>query len=106
MKSLHGLAVAAIVSLAPLHNAVARDLVERFAAAGVDPTLAPGAPGLFTDAGLAFKTEASIAKTDAAAAADLASDPKDLEEHQLLLDLAAVVERTCPWPLVAPGSPI
>jgi aspartyl-tRNA(Asn)/glutamyl-tRNA(Gln) amidotransferase subunit A len=24
---------------------------------------------------------------------------------QLLLDLAAVVERTCPWPLVAPGTP-
>ena len=35
-------------------DAVARDLVERFSAAGVDPTLAPGAPGLFTDAGLAF----------------------------------------------------
>lgn len=24
---------------------------------------------------------------------------------QLLLDLAALVERTCPWPLVAPGTP-
>lgn len=35
-------------------DAVARDLVERFADAGVDPTLIPGAPGLFTDAGLAF----------------------------------------------------
>jgi flagellar hook-associated protein 1 len=35
-------------------DAVARDLVERFSAAGVDPTLAPGAPGLFTDAGAAF----------------------------------------------------
>ena len=35
-------------------DAVARDLVERFADAGVDPTLVPGAPGLFTDAGLAF----------------------------------------------------
>lgn len=33
-------------------DAVARDLVERFA--GLDPTLAPGAPGLFTDAGMAF----------------------------------------------------
>lgn len=32
-------------------DAVARDLVERFSAAGLDPTLAPGAPGLFTDAG-------------------------------------------------------
>lgn len=35
-------------------DAVARDLVERFAAPGLDPTLAPGDPGLFTDAGLAF----------------------------------------------------
>ncbi len=35
-------------------DAVARDLVERFSATGLDPTLAPGAPGLFTDAGTAF----------------------------------------------------
>lgn len=35
-------------------DAQARDLVERFQAPGVDPTLAPGAPGLFTDAGAAF----------------------------------------------------
>jgi aspartyl-tRNA(Asn)/glutamyl-tRNA(Gln) amidotransferase subunit A len=26
-------------------------------------------------------------------------------EDALLLDLALLVERTCPWPLVAPGSP-
>ncbi len=26
-------------------------------------------------------------------------------EDALLLDLAAIVERTCPWPLVAPGAP-
>lgn len=35
-------------------DAVARDLVERFSAAGVDPTLATGAAGLFTDNGAAF----------------------------------------------------
>jgi flagellar hook-associated protein 1 len=35
-------------------DAVARDLVERFAATGLDPTQLPGAPGLFTDAGAAF----------------------------------------------------
>jgi flagellar hook-associated protein 1 len=35
-------------------DAAARDLVERFSAAGLDQTLAPGAPGLFTDAGTAF----------------------------------------------------
>ena len=35
-------------------DAVARDLIDRFADPGVDTTRAPGAPGLFTDAGLAF----------------------------------------------------
>jgi flagellar hook-associated protein 1 len=36
-------------------DAVARDLVARFSTPGdPDPTLAPGAPGLFTDAGTAF----------------------------------------------------
>lgn len=35
-------------------DAMARDLVERFAASGLDPTNGPGAPGLFTDAGAAF----------------------------------------------------
>jgi flagellar hook-associated protein 1 len=35
-------------------DAVARDLVERFSVPGLDPTLAPGAPGLFTDAGAVF----------------------------------------------------
>ena len=35
-------------------DAFAQDLVERFSAPGVDPTLAPGAAGLFTDAGAAL----------------------------------------------------
>lgn len=35
-------------------DAMARDLVERFADPGLDPTLAPGDPGLFTDGGAAF----------------------------------------------------
>lgn len=35
-------------------DALARDLVERFANPALDPTRAPGAPGLFTDAGAAF----------------------------------------------------
>ncbi|MEL6519597.1 MAG: flagellar hook-associated protein FlgK [Pseudomonadota bacterium] len=35
-------------------DAVARDLVERFQTSGVDPTLSPGDPGLFTDLGSAF----------------------------------------------------
>ena len=35
-------------------DAVARDLVERFDDPAVDPTLAPGAAGLFTDVGAAF----------------------------------------------------
>lgn len=37
-----------------LLDALARDLVERFADPGVDPSLAPGDPGLFTDDGLPF----------------------------------------------------
>ncbi len=35
-------------------DAVARDLIERFAAGGLDATLPAGAAGLFTDSGLAF----------------------------------------------------
>jgi flagellar hook-associated protein 1 len=35
-------------------DAAARDLVERFASPTVDPSLAPGTAGLFTDAGAAF----------------------------------------------------
>lgn len=35
-------------------DSAARDLYDRFADAAVDPSLAPGAPGLFTDAGAAF----------------------------------------------------
>ena len=35
-------------------DAIARDLIERFAAPGLDPTALPGAAGLFTDSGAAF----------------------------------------------------
>ena len=44
-------------------DGLARDLVERFSAPGLDPTLAPGAPGLFTDGGGAFNAanEAGLA---------------------------------------------
>lgn len=41
-------------------DAVARDLIERFADPGVDPTLAPTDPGLFTDAGAAFNPTTEI----------------------------------------------
>ena len=41
-------------------DGVARDLAERFAAPGLDPTLAPGQPGLFTDAGLALDPAAEV----------------------------------------------
>ncbi len=44
------LAVTAQVQL----DALARDLVERFSDSGLDATRAPGAPGLFTDAGAGF----------------------------------------------------
>jgi flagellar hook-associated protein 1 len=44
-------------------DALARDLMERFADPAVDPTLASGQPGLFTDRGAAFDplTEAGLA---------------------------------------------
>lgn len=42
-------------------DAVARDLVERFQAPAVDATRAPGAAGLFTDAGAAFASIDEIA---------------------------------------------
>jgi len=35
-------------------DAISRDLVDRFQQAGLDPTLAPGDPGLLTDGGIAF----------------------------------------------------
>jgi flagellar hook-associated protein 1 len=41
-------------------DAVARDLVERFADPAVDPTLLPGAPGLLTDGGSAFLATSEI----------------------------------------------
>ena len=39
---------------------IARDLIARFETPGLDPTLAPGAPGLFTDAGAALNTSNTI----------------------------------------------
>ena len=41
-------------------DAVARDLVERFQNPAVDPSLSPGDPGLFTDAGQAFDPLAEL----------------------------------------------
>lgn len=41
-------------------DAFSRDLVERLADPGVDPTLAPGAPGLFTDAGAMVDAGAEV----------------------------------------------
>lgn len=45
-------------------DAVARDLIERFETAGLDPTAAAGTPGLFTDRGLVSDplTEAGLAQ--------------------------------------------
>ena len=42
-------------------DAVARDLIERFADPAVDATLGPGDPGLFTDAGSALFLPTSLA---------------------------------------------
>ncbi len=55
-------------------DAVTRDMIERFQQAGLDPTRAPGDPGLFTDAGVAFDSlnEVGIA---ARVAVNAARDP-------------------------------
>lgn len=45
-------------------DALARDLVERFAAPGLDPSLAPGAAGLFTDRGTAFSPVNEVGLAD------------------------------------------
>ncbi len=41
-------------------DALARDLTERLQAPGLDPTLAPGSPGLFTDAGTLFEASNEV----------------------------------------------
>ncbi|NGM45849.1 flagellar hook-associated protein FlgK [Rhodobacter sp. SGA-6-6] len=56
-------------------DAVARDLVERFGAAGLDATLAPGAAGLFTDNGAAFDP-ADETGLSARIALNAAADPQ------------------------------
>ena len=45
-------------------DSVARDLVDRLSATGLDGTLAPGAPGLFTDANMAFDPADEIGLAD------------------------------------------
>lgn len=41
-------------------DALARDLIERFESAGLDPTLSPSAPGLFSDSGSKFDATAEL----------------------------------------------
>lgn len=45
-------------------DAIARDLIERFEDPAVDPTLAPGQPGLFTDQGASFDPLAEVGLAD------------------------------------------
>ena len=56
-------------------DAMARDLAERFGAAGLDMTVAPGDPGLFTDAGGAFAPGDEVGLS-ARIALNLAVDPQ------------------------------
>ncbi|MBN2906262.1 MAG: flagellar hook-associated protein FlgK [Rhodobacteraceae bacterium] len=55
-------------------DALARDLIDRFAAPGLDPTLASGAPGLFTDQG-AVLDPAQESGLSARLAVNAAADP-------------------------------
>lgn len=90
-------------------DAVARSLIERMAG-GADPTLAAGAPGLFTDAGAAFDVTAETGLAGRIAVNALvdpgqggalwhlraglgASDPGDVGEAGLLNALSAALAR-------------
>ncbi|WP_425044868.1 flagellar hook-associated protein FlgK [Primorskyibacter sp. S87] len=66
-------------------DAVARDLIERFEENGIDPTVAPGDPGLFTDQGSALSPSA---ETGLAGRVRLNSvvDPTDAGETWRLRD--------------------
>ncbi len=55
-------------------DGLARDLLERFADPAVDPTLAPGSPGLFTDAGQPFNAANEVGLS-ARLAVNAAVDP-------------------------------
>ena len=91
-------------------DAFARDLVERFQASGVDPTVAIGAAGLFTDDGAAFDSLNEIglagrlmlsAAVDPAAGGDLsrfrdglaAVIPGNLGDSALLTRMAAALSQ-------------
>lgn len=66
-------------------DALARDLIDRFQAAGLDATRAPGDPGLFTDAGASFAAanEVGIAGR---IAVNTAVDPENGGEYWRLRD--------------------
>jgi flagellar hook-associated protein 1 FlgK len=66
-------------------DALARDLIERFQQAGIDPTRAPGDPGLFTDAG-AFFSPANEVGIAARIAVNAAVDPGQGGELRRLRD--------------------
>lgn len=66
-------------------DALARDLIERFESASVDPTLAPGQAGLFTDAGAALDVTAETGLANRLALNALV-DPSDGAETWRLRD--------------------
>lgn len=97
-------------------DALARDLVDRFADPGLDPSLAPGDAGLFTDAGLPFDPmdEVGLAQrlslnpaVDPEAGGDLwrlrdgvgAASPGDIGQSELLAALGERLEAP-----IAPAS--
>lgn len=103
-------------------DAVARDLVERFQQAGLDPTSAPGTAGLFTDAGSAFAPTDEVGLAGRIAVNGLvdpdqggatwrlrdglgAAAPGSPGNGSLIADLVAVLQENRSLASAPPGSP-
>ena len=72
-------------------DALARDLIERFEAPGLDPSLVPGQPGLFTDAGAAFDPASETGLAGRIAVNALADPSQGGDSWKLRAGLGAAV---------------
>ncbi|WP_424985704.1 flagellar hook-associated protein FlgK [Microbulbifer sp. S227A] len=70
-------------------DALARDQIERFETAGLDPTVAAGVPGLFTDAGATFDATTETGLANRIALNDLVDPAEGGESWRLRAGLGA-----------------
>ncbi len=70
-------------------DALARDLIERFETAGLDPTTAAGDPGLFTDSGATFDPTRDIGLANRLALNDIVDPAEGGESWRLRAGLGA-----------------